>query len=1679
MQKDRDISQLDSQEYKHALNAVVEGYDGRSFVLQNESSNLLSISLRQGQKVIGHLYIPSLEITIAFTTNSNGDDEIIYWKTINYNDNRFNYEDSENNTIEAIPLELVTPTAITNYNVLVSSNFSWNIVNKINITYKITDCTLNLYFNDGINPDRFIYFNLSDLSLHQDFKQVNISTLNTCNVEYFDYIDVNKTKFNQSVTFPNIELTEEIGGNLQEGVYQIYTSYSTSKGISLSSYSSSDVFPIFEKIEKTIEGSEYITNKAIKIKLSNITVNSYYKYINIVVGKTINNYTMYNQIATLPIKGTELEYIYTSDVDSITKSEADILTLYPYYKHSGVLSTSNNYLFRANVSEYEKINIQRISNKIELEAVTIRVKEDFYKNPNNSKYKTYIRDEVYGFGFELILDEGEITAVGHIPGRKANSIDMQDAVNTSDIIDNNRKKNWQVNNTAYKTSSPNTNETWETFDFAYWESNEKYPNNPEIWGDLCNQNIRHHKFPDCNISHIHDGNNINVTDVYNKETYLFPIGVRVKSNIEQILNQSVVDGIITLKQLKRIKGYRIVRINRAGNKSIIAKGMLYDMWSYEKPSVYNEEDVCSTKTKYYYPNYGFNDLRDDPFISKTSDHYKYFEFNRGSQTPLLQKFVNEGKYTFHSPDTHFAQPTLGNILKLESEEYGESKGYFNVAENQAQYKLLTSNHYNIATLIAKFIANNTDISNDNNSNIGTSIGSNLGSIAGEVALPGVGGSIGGLVGGLVGSFLGTDTNVTGQLQKNGIILYQTEKIIQLFKNLADYQKLQYQYQAIGKYKAYKPITAGNRQRKINNSAYLTPNKQSVNNVFINNTFRESSVYLDVDRYLAVPTVQDTSRNKLTSTSNATVSSLCKKYKVIIPPEAINGGSFISILYEKCEEGGYNYFVKAGEYTIYSLSKLEFLGDNVVEKNITVTELECSECLAMNPTTVTECNCKGQEITSTISSYYGSIKVDKISQYGGILNNEYISASQVLNINDKPVIFGGDTFITPFALKRKHSFFNTTTYGLPDDTDIFYQDLGNVGYPTYYFNTKENNKDFKPNLSLLLSLQSLTTLGVPTWSFWDSIFGNNDNFNFFSSVINYFSEVAFEPTLWIKAPSFYLDCYDNTSRSKPLTAFSFEPVKGVMYLYYYGIPYFYCESDINTFYRTSKNNKELDFYPHQEDLNYWLQEKNVSINNDNFYFYDKTYSKQNKSTFHYTNDINFKPYADCKVTYPNRVIYSLQSSELDNSDVRDNYLINRALDYYDFGLVNGKLTGIHGIESDKVLVTFENNTQIFSAYNTLETEQGLVQIGNGGIFRSKPQEFSKTTLGYLGSQHSAFLSTEFGHILVDAKRGQVFLIGVNGNGVTELTKDKMRNWFKNHLPFTIDKYYNNVNIDANYSGIGLSLCFDKRYNRILLTKLDYEPKIKDIRCVNNKFYYGDTEVSLTDRRYFVNKSFTISYNFNTNSWTSFHSYTPNYYIENTNYFMTGSSNNIYSHHLTNKSYQVFNGKLFPFEIELNDKFTLNNKVLSSVSYYLDVVRFHNDGAVYYNNNVGFNKAIIYNSNQTTGILELITTDNNNLFENKKYPILAYDSTKVLQVNKEGRYSFNQFKNRRKGNSPIFLEEKNGVNKHINIEAIDTTLANNNYNPIRDTFNNVKLINDKHSNYKMAFKLADFNQANSMR
>src|SRR5690606_37496537 len=77
------------------------------------------------------------------------------------------------------------------------------------------------------------------------------------------------------------------------------------------------------------------------------------------------------------------------------------------------------------------------------------------------------------------------------------------------------------------------------------------------------------------------------------------------------------------------------------------------------------------------------------------------------------------------------------------------------------------------------------------------------------------------------------------------------------------------------------------------------------------------------------------------------------------------------------------------------------------------------------------------------------------------------------------VFGGDKFITRMALKRKMPFFLQTRFKQINESDVRYSELGNVGYPNYYFNTHQpilervGNLDF--SISAILSGELLQNL----------------------------------------------------------------------------------------------------------------------------------------------------------------------------------------------------------------------------------------------------------------------------------------------------------------------------------------------------------------------------------------------------------------------------------------------------------------------------------------------------------------------------------------------------------------------------------------------------------------------------
>jgi len=1172
------------------------------------------------------------------------------------------------------------------------------------------------------------------------------------------------------------------------------------------------------------------------------------------------------------------------------------------------------------------------------------------------------------------------------------------------VVPNCDKQRWQVYNTGtivggdleqYKDCEETC---YQYGEFAYWESTERYPNNAEIWGTLCGKPIRHHKFPDSFITHIHDGEN--ASQDYARNNIVYPIGVKVDQlSVYTALQNGITNGFIAAEDASRITGYRIVRGNRFRNKSIVAKGLLYDMNQYRRKKDGNYFDAQDI----FFANYPYNDLRSNPFVTDDFDNYENHNTQKGADLP----FVKSKRYTFHSPDTHFSEPTVGTKLKLETVEYGQSEGYFAKSTKQARQRFLSNTSYTIA-LTAGIVAAllQTEVQEEYRYSTTGLITSGMGVASGVFGPflpfqtgPGAAWIPDSAIDTILYPGKAANINTANHVEMRTIrgrykdwynpvylatkhpellplfplmflsrianfvsrVVAEAKIILDLIESLTPFRDWTAQYHSVGKYNSFKSIgNSGNKIRRISASSYLKGENSQVNepsevtpgqyvSTKINNWHRESSLYL---RYAGVD------------------------------------------------------FPDAGVASSVQDQSRFTLEDGSVSCNF--------DKRAYKP----------------ISSYYASVKNSVPDQYGNIFNVEYLPTdSCIYTLSASPAatcrgVYGGDTFINRFGLKTKVPYFLADTFRLPDGTDFNFENYPNLGVPRHYYNS---------------------TLGV----------GSE-----IDDILDLLSIVTPEgAATFLGRPKSIRDCQTN----------KFFYQNGYIYLYHYGIPYFLVESDVNVDMRHGENLKEKAFYPAQTDLDFWLQMENVDIAEDNFYAYNSDYSKQNKETPFTIDGPNFDPNRDCRVEHPNRIIYATDS----------NWLTYKANDYFDFPMSKGKITSIEGIENETVLVRTINSTSVFKAFNLIPVDGDTVQVGTGGVFKNPPQEFAETTLGYVGSQHKAILHTEYGHIWADAKRGQVFNLASNASGLDEISKDGMKNWFKENLPFRLLRDFPTMpesHIDNAFAGLGLCMAFDKRYNRFLLTKRDYKLKDKSVqynaetreffRTVNNQ----PVVVKLGDKRYFKDASWTVSYNFFTKSWISYHSYKPDYYIDAVDFFGSGK-NGLWLHNLTNASYQVFYGKLYPFIAEYVTKFEGPLRVLNSVEFDTEVRRYQNEyDYVVKSKMPGFNKAIVYNDMYNSGLLNLVKTDKNDLSSVGKYPVRNIDNWEVEVAIANYAWRFNQFYNlvRENAEIPKWIFDANNADKSLNGLALNYKKSDFDLSRIKGQWFKTRLMNDKTSAYKIISK-----------
>lgn len=428
--------------------------------------------------------------------------------------------------------------------------------------------------------------------------------------------------------------------------------------------------------------------------------------------------------------------------------------------------------------------------------------------------------------------------------------------------------------------------------------------------------------------------------------------------------------------------------------------------------------------------------------------------------------------------------------------------------------------------------------------------------------------------------------------------------------------------------------------------------------------------------------------------------------------------------------------------------------------------------------------RSSEILKNIASPYVAIKNYLPSQYGTLNSIKWKTTSHIgdlLNpLQSCLSIFGGDTFISRHTLKRKMPMFLVTAMKQADLMPYNYYFYSNIGRNPKFYVSYEINPNFSsgsvlfPDIDYGLAFDGGTTHG-----------GN-----------------YYEP------PSKF-------------------------YLYYYGVPSFLAETRINTNYRYAGKDPKESFFPLVGDLGEWTQEETVSIRDRNVFKYNSSYSVGGSLIRSRTlaNDYS-KSFYDCIQDMPNGIIASLPDSS--ENSLYDPWLIYRPLDSFDFPSNYGKLKDIVDAESQAILVRFENTSVLYNKVDSKVDDGGQVTakfLGGNSFFQRRSTSFHNTKLGFGGTQNFAYVSNEYGHFYVDAKRGQVIQVPSGGEGMIDIaaiTGDKpsgMRNWFKEHLPFKILRTVKNADIDNPYNGVGISMGWDSRHRRVFITKKDYIP-VKD-------------------------------------------------------------------------------------------------------------------------------------------------------------------------------------------------------------------------------------------------------------
>lgn len=605
----------------------------------------------------------------------------------------------------------------------------------------------------------------------------------------------------------------------------------------------------------------------------------------------------------------------------------------------------------------------------------------------------------------------------------------------------------------------------------------------------------------------------------------------------------------------------------------------------------------------------------------------------------------------------------------------------------------------------------------------------------------------------------------------------------------------------------------------------------------------------------------------------------------------------------------------------------------------------------------------QSFIRPISGLYGAIKINLSAQYGQLDAVKQLPVSNVVfkTFADSKatfstdVLFGGDVYINRYTEKNPFLFFTDYLMGQPDEFEYNYRNYVNIPYPRYWIDNVDGNYGVAENPSRFRHLESKTS-GV------------------------------------------------------------FHLTRGYFYLFCNGVRDFFVESEVNLALRDYDEEPSKQHYDINRYTDIDSMFRSDVIKSNNFYKYDYSLSagKLYNNFFSWGTLLSrsFDPLtaATCFSYYPERAIYSLpQRTELR----KDNWKVFLANNYRDF---SSKISSIYSINRNGALILLNESSPVqFMGSDQLQTDAGTkLTIGDGGLFEQPLQNIvnADRSLQYGGNQNRyGVISTPNGVFWISQNQGRIFNYAGN---IDEITNSGMKYWFRKYLPSQLLLAFPDFELPDNpVKGVSAMLSYDNTNMVLYVSKRDFI--VKDnyqgrITYLNGTTFLlnGRTKIDLSNEQYFEDISFTVSYDIKNKSWISFHDWHPDFTFSGPDYIMTVKERSLYKHGIRCDKYCNFYGVDYPFEVEFVATTGQSISTIKSVEYILEAYKyFNNCRDKHHVLDENFDRAVVYNSEQISGMLNLNLKPKNNPVALLNYPKVNSSSIDIHYSKEENKYRFNQF------------------------------------------------------------------------